>query len=90
MTVVAGPAGDRPDGLQHPAGDEPVADECEDAHDGEGDTRVDEELVRVGGALGGLGRSRLCHLTFRLGESVNRPRKLALVLGESPLIVRQL
>ena len=54
----SGRAGDGPDGSKHPAGDEPAGQEGEHGHDGERDSRVDQELVRVGGALGGLRRSR--------------------------------
>ena len=49
-------AGDGPDAAQHPAGDEPAGQEGKHRHDRQGDPRVDQELVRVGGALRGLER----------------------------------
>ena len=61
-----GRAGDGPDGAQHPAGDEPAGQEGEDGHDGQSDSRVDQELVRVGRALRGLDGSSLCHLVHGL------------------------
>ena len=50
----SGRARDGPDRSQHPAGDEPAGQQGEHGHDGQGDSRVDQELVRVGSALCGL------------------------------------
>ncbi len=50
----AGRAGDGPDRSQHPAGDEPAGQQGEYGHDRQRDSRVDQELVRVGSALCGL------------------------------------
>ena len=50
----SGRAGDGPDRSQHPAGDEPASEEGEYGHDRQRDSRLDQQLVRVGSALCGL------------------------------------
>ena len=58
----SGRAGDGPDRSQHPAGNEPAGQEGEYGHDRQGDSRVDQKLVRVGSALCGLDGPYLCQL----------------------------
>jgi len=55
----SGRAGDGPDRSQHPAGNEPAGQQGEHGHDGQGDRRVDQQLVRVGSALCGFDGPRL-------------------------------
>ncbi len=66
----SGRAGDGPDGSQHPAGNEPADQEGEYGHDRQGDSRVDQKLVRVGSALCGLDRPHLCQLTHSVCQLV--------------------
>ena len=76
----SGRAGDGPDGSQHPAGNEPAGEEGEHGHDGQRDSRVDEKLVRVGGALCGFGGPYLCQLMHGLCQLIAGLRQLVLVL----------
>ena len=86
----AGGGGDGPDGPQHPAGDQPAGQEGEHGHDGQSDSRVDQQLVRVRGALGGLDGPGLGHLVDGLGQLVDRRCQLMLVLGQLLLVLGQL
>jgi hypothetical protein len=85
-----GRAGDGPDGSQHPAGDEPAGQQGEYGHDGQGDPRVDQKLVRVGRALRGLGGPGLGQLMHGLGQLMHGLCQLMLVLRQLMLVPDQL
>ena len=78
-----GRAGDGADGPQHPAGDEPGGQQGERGHDGQRDSGVDQELVRVGRALRGLDGP--C-----LGQLMHGPGQLIDGLGQLMLVPDQL
>ena len=86
----AGGGGDGPDGSQHPAGDEPAGQEGEYGDDGQGDSRVDQELVRVRSTLRGLDGPGLGHLVHGLCQLVHRRGQLMLVLCQLLLVLGQL
>ena len=85
-----GRAGDGPDGPQHPAGDEPAGQQGEYGHDGQGDSGVDQKLVRVGRALCGLDGPGLGQLVHGLGQLMHGLGQLMLVLGQLMLVLGQL
>jgi hypothetical protein len=85
-----GRTGDGPDGPKHPAGHEPAGQQGEDGHDGQGDPRVDQKLVRVGRALRGLYRPGLGQLMHRLAELMDGLGQLMLVLRQLLLVPGQL
>ena len=72
-----------------PATSQP-ASEGEHGDDGQGDSRVDQKLVGVRGALGGLDGPGLGHLMHGLCELVYRRRQLMLVLCQLLLVLGQL
>ncbi len=75
--------GDGPDRSQHPAGNEPASKQREHGHNGEGETRVDQKLVRVDGALCGFDG---CYL----GELVHSDGQLIPGLCQPVLVLFQL
>ena len=85
-----GRAGDGPDGSQHPAGHQPAGQEGECGHDGQGDSRVDQKLVRVGRALRGLDGPCLGQLMDGLGQLVRGLGQLMDGLGQPVLVLSQL
>ena len=86
----AAACGDGADGPQHPAGDEPAGEEGERGHDRESDSRVDKQLVRVGRALGCLGRSRLSYLALGARQLTHSGYQSVLVAVQLMLVPFQL
>ena len=85
----SGGAGDGSDRSQHPAGNEPAGHEGERGHDAQRDSGVDQELMRVGGTLRGLGGPCLGHLMDGLCQLMLDRRQLMLVLRQATLVLRQ-
>jgi hypothetical protein len=85
----SGRARDRPDRSQHPAGDEPADEQGERCHDGQRDSRVDQQLMRVGSALCGFDGPCLGDLMDGLCQLMLDLCQLILVACQLALVLRQ-
>ena len=80
--ILRARAGDGPDRSEHPAGHKPAGQKGEYGHDGQSESRVDEQLVRVDSALGGFDGPYLSQLMHGLCQLIPGLCQLVLVLRQ--------